>query len=269
MTTPDCEDSQDRGVLVFPGDRCDEIYSREPNTAATKVTGLARVSHRGSVVIPIERLAGLRPFASADRAAVVALAGIGSLVRFGSQETLFRAGSEPRGWWVVLEGRVRVVRGVGVRRHVVHTEGPGGTLGEVPLFANGSHPATATASEPTVCALFHRHALVNVAATNATVAFLLLERLAQRVRGLVERLDDRSVRSVNARLAEFLLQRSPPTPASLSIGMTQQELAEELGTVREVISRELRSLRAAGIIEARGGGRYRILDLRRLRAAAE
>ena len=50
--------------------------------------------------------------------------------------------------------------------------------------------------------------------------------------------------------------------------MTQQQLAEELGTVREVISRELRVLMRAGLMESIGGGRYRLLDLARLGALA-
>lgn len=55
----------------------------------------------------------------------------------------------------------------------------------------------------------------------------------------------------------------------ISLGMTQSALAEELGTVREVVVRELRLLRREGLIESLGGNRYRILDLARLRARAD
>jgi predicted ArsR family transcriptional regulator len=47
--------------------------------------------------------------------------------------------------------------------------------------------------------------------------------------------------------------------------MTQQALAEELGTVREVVSRELRALVAAGVVETLGGGRLRIVNPEALR----
>jgi CRP/FNR family transcriptional regulator len=220
-------------------------------------------------MIPVNHLARLATFARADAATLAALAAIATPLRFKPDDTLFVAGSQPRGWWVVLDGRVRVVRGAGSRKHVVHTEGPGGTLGEVPLFARGTHPATATAAEPTVCALFDRQALESLLASNARVAQLLLERLAIRIRSLVERLDGRSVRSVGARLAEYLVARPVARGGSISIGMTQQALAEELGTVREVISRELRQLCDAGVIASRGGGRYAILDARQLRDIAE
>ena len=94
------------------------------------------------------------------------------------------------------------------------------------------------------------------------IGFLINRRLALRVRRLVERLDERS-RSVRSRLAEFLIDRLQASTANdrLSIGMTQQALAEELGTVREVISREVKALVGDRVIETLGGGRYRVLDL--------
>jgi CRP-like cAMP-binding protein len=90
-----------------------------------------------------------------------------------------------------------------------------------------------------------------------------------RVRHLVERLDER-VRSVRSRLAEFLLERvaTSRNPNSISLGMTQQALAEELGTVREVVSRELKALVSSGTIESLGGGRFRVSDIDALRRRA-
>jgi DNA-binding transcriptional regulator LsrR (DeoR family) len=50
------------------------------------------------------------------------------------------------------------------------------------------------------------------------------------------------------------------------MGMTQRKVAEELGTVREVVSRELQSLAREGLIAPRGGGRYEIRDAEALRS---
>ena len=47
--------------------------------------------------------------------------------------------------------------------------------------------------------------------------------------------------------------------------MTQQALAEELGTVREVISREIKALVKERTIETLGGGRYRVVDMATLK----
>jgi CRP-like cAMP-binding protein len=218
-------------------------------------------------VIAADRLARLPLFRDASPAVVRALAKRASLVTAAPNEVLFLTHSESRGWWIVLEGKVRVVRGDGTRQHVVHTEGPGGTLGEVPLVSGGTHPATAIAAEPTSCALFSRAALEAAIGEAPPIAFLLAQRLGERVRMLVDRLDERSARGVQARLAEFLLAR-PVQRSSISLGMTQQALAEELGTVREVVSREIRSLVARGSIQPVGNGRYRILDVESLKRTA-
>ena len=70
------------------------------------------------------------------------------------------------------------------------------------------------------------------------------------------------------RLAEFLLNRpQPPRTSSISLGMTQQALAEELGTVREVVARKLRRLCQLGLLERVAGGRYRIADRKALAAS--
>jgi CRP-like cAMP-binding protein len=210
-------------------------------------------------VIPPGTLEKLAPFNGVPRGVVVTLASHGTIVRYPPERVIFAEGSAPRGWYVVIDGKVRVVRGRGSRQHVVHTEGPGGTMAEVPLFAGGAHPATGIASEPTVCALFTLKVIRAAMAESEDVSLMLLKRLALRVRTLVDRLDDRSAHGVRERLIEFLTQRAAASPrGTFSVGMTQQRLAEELGTVREVVSRELRELNRAGIVEALGGGHYRL-----------
>jgi CRP-like cAMP-binding protein len=82
-----------------------------------------------------------------------------------------------------------------------------------------------------------------------------------RVRDLVERLDQAATQSVRARLAAFLLKRAEATGAqSFTLGMTQAALAEELGTVREVVVRGLAQLRDIGAIDTAGRGRFVLKD---------
>jgi len=221
-------------------------------------------------MIALDRLKAISFFASFPRSALRIIAERGVERRFKTGDIIFRAGDAAAGLMVVLEGKVRVVRKAGARTQVVHVERAGGTLGEVPTFSGGGYPATAFAAEPTVCVLIARDVLLAAVKTNPEAAFVLLERLARRVRELVERLDRSALRSVSARLAEFLVARADARGrAVIAIGMTQQQLAEELGTVREVIVRELHGLRTAGLIRSLGGGRFEIVDAPALRARAD
>lgn len=212
------------------------------------------------MALTTRELAALPLFAGTPSNVVDALARRATEVRFAPNEVIFLTGSQPRGWFIILEGTVRVVRGSEGRQHVIHTETTGGTLAEVPLVENGTHPATAVAQTPTRCALLTRQALENAIAEQPAVAFLIARRLAARVRLLVDRLDSRSARTVDSRLAAFLLTRRSASPEAFTLGSSQQALAEELGTVREVVVRTLRRFRQQGLIEPAGRGRYRVRD---------
>jgi CRP-like cAMP-binding protein len=189
---------------------------------------------------------------------------------YAAGEALFMAGAEARGLYVVTSGRVRVVRHGAGRRHVLHEEGPGGTLGEVPLFEGGGYPATAIAGEPTTCLVVGRDVIASAMRADPELAWRFLSRLAARVRTLVERVDGLAARSVPQRLAALLAARHEAAAGrgSVTLGGTQQELAEELGTVREVVVRAVRALCDAGAIEPLGRGRYRVRDAGRLRELA-
>jgi len=194
------------------------------------------------------------------------MAGLSTEREYAANEVIFLAGSPPQGLYLVMDGGVRVVRGRRDRQHVIHLETAGGTLGEVPLFAGGGYPATAIASEPTRCIVVSRAALRAAFAASPEFAFLLLERLGRRVRMLVDRLDRVTSQTVPARLARYLLDRQADL---VSLGVTQAQLAEELGTVRELVVRSLRLFCDRGLIERVGGGKYRLLDLKELERLAE
>lgn len=192
------------------------------------------------------------------------------LRHFDEGEALWRRGMKPRGLFIVLDGEVRVVRSSGKRQHVIHTEGPEGTLGEVPFFEEGAYPATAIASRDTKCLVVGRDAIHAAIQEDPELAFILLRKLAARIRHLVSRLDRQVQKSVRARLADFLIHRRHGDESGVvSLGATQQEVAEELGTVREVVARTLRELRDEGVIASAGRSRYTIADVEALRRIAE
>jgi CRP/FNR family transcriptional regulator, dissimilatory nitrate respiration regulator len=183
--------------------------------------------------------------------------------RFAPDETLWLAGAQSRGLFLILEGEVRALN---ARRHVVHVERTGGTLGEIPLFADGRYPATAVATRRTVCLVLSRELVAAAIRHDAEFAFTLLARLANRTRHVIERLDALASTTVQQRLCVFLLARhGTSNDGPFSLGCSQAALAEELGTVREVVVRSLRKLRATGVIRAAGRARFQVIDVEALR----
>lgn len=180
----------------------------------------------------------------------------GVVRRLARDARLFSAGEAVAGLHLVESGHLRIVRG-GARSVVLHHEGPGGMLGETALFGGFAYPASAIASEPTVCRLLPRGDVMRLIADEPTAAEYFLRRLAQRLHGVIARLDPASV---SERLTRHIMARPGAMDGRIvSLGMTQAELAEELGTVREVVVRELRRLVERGVIEPMGRGRYRMV----------
>lgn len=189
---------------------------------------------------------------------------------FAAGEVLYLAGSPAQYLYLVLDGRVRLLRESHGRTIVIHAEEAGGSLGEVPLFEGTTYPATAMAAEPTRALVLPRDAILETVRTEPAFAIAVLARLAARVRHLVDVLDRNTSQPILARLAEHVLSRSAAASGrAFTLGASQQQVAEELATVRELIVRGLRTLRDRGAIVARGGGRYCVADevlLRRIAA---
>lgn len=193
-------------------------------------------------------------FRGLNRAALDELAARAVTRRFARSTRLWIAGAEPRGLFILLEGRVRIVRTAGRRQHVLHSEGPGASLGEVPLFSGGSYPATAVAESTVVCLVIDRGTLAIAMAADPQLAWRLLARLAARVRHLVERLSAQTADPVRSRLAAYLRSRPVRPDGTMTLGGTQEQVAEEVGTVREVVVRLLRQWIREGVLVPRRRG---------------
>jgi CRP-like cAMP-binding protein len=94
-----------------------------------------------------------------------------------------------------------------------------------------------------------------------------LRRLAERARALLGRIDELTATTITARLADYVRARDLESPGeAFALGMSQEALARELGTAREVIVRALRALVAAGAIERAGRSRFMVTNAATLRA---
>lgn len=179
---------------------------------------------------------------------------------FARGEFVFHAGDEPAGLLRILEGRVRVINERQGRRYLVHEETTGASLGEVPLLLGGGYLASAIAATRVRCLLLPRRHFRAALAESPDLAWELLTRMAARVRTVVARLGQVSAIPVRQALAAIILERASGNTGAVSLAATQQELAESLGTVREVIARQLTSLRRAGAIRSVGRGQIAVAN---------
>jgi CRP/FNR family transcriptional regulator len=191
----------------------------------------------------------------------------------GAGQVLFTTGEECRGLYMIESGRVRIYRtDPSGREQVLHVEGPGRTVAELPLFDGGAYPASAIAIEESRLVFLPRAAFEHLYRTQPDIAQAVIRALGRRLRHLVHLAETLAFRDVAARLAMLLVGYAERGGVSTAAGVeievdrTQEELAHEIGTARESVSRALKQLRRKGLIKPLERNRILIPDVPRLRA---
>jgi CRP/FNR family transcriptional regulator len=182
---------------------------------------------------------------------------------------LFEEGGEPAGIFLIRSGRIKLVRSsAGGREQVLHEEGAGSTLAEVPVFDGGGYVASAIAAEDAVVVFVPRQPLLTALSSHPACMLEVIRLLAGRVRKFAVVVEDLSLRSVNERVAGFLVaEMDRAGRPDFDLPPTREDLAAHVGTVREQASRALSELKAARCIDV-AGRRVRVLAPDRLRAMA-
>lgn len=186
---------------------------------------------------------------------------------------LFTTGEECRGLYMIESGRVRIYRtDPEGREQVLHVEGPGRTVAELPLFDGGPYPASAVTIEDSVLVFLPRAAFEYLYRNQPDFAHAVIRALGRRLRHLVHLTETLAFRDVAARLAMLLVGYAErggvetKDGVEIELDRTQEELAHEIGTARESVSRAMKQLRRKGLIEPRERNRLLIPDVARLRA---
>ena len=192
-----------------------------------------------------------------------------TLVRASAGTTLYHPG-DPVGLHVVVAGLMRVALTSPEGRQVTIRYARRGEVLGAPVVVAGSVPVTAHAVTDAAVARTPPELLATLARNDSRVALWLAEELNRRVRGLLDELARNAFFPVRARIARHLLDLATNTQrgARLQVRASQQELADAVGTVREVVTRTLAAMTASGLVET-GRDRIRITDPHGLAALAD
>jgi len=227
------------------------------------------LAHRKAMVSSGELRDTVPGFDAMAPGALDRIASLATERRYPRNRVLYRAGDEADGLYIVLSGRVRVLREAGARSRLLHDEAAGGVLGEIPVLGGGPFPATAVAIEATRCAHLSIGAVDRLVREEPEFARYAMRRLAARARSLLHRIDELTATTVLVRVARHVLARADASPsAAFTLGRSQAALADELDTAREVVVRALAALIASGAIRRAGRSRFVVAKPAVLRAIA-
>lgn len=175
---------------------------------------------------------------------------------------IYVEGETAPGIYIVVSGTVRLFRTSedGREQDLFHASASE-SLNDASAFDGKPTIATAQAIEPTMLVLISREALTALMRDHPQIASAVIREMAARLRDLARLAGDLSLRRVISRMAGVLLRLAGAR--SVAELPTRNELAAMVGTVREVATRTLRQLEAAGVLRLEGRS-VSVLDRREL-----
>jgi CRP/FNR family cyclic AMP-dependent transcriptional regulator len=210
-------------------------------------------------------------FASLTDKEMEALVGRVSIRGFERGALLFSEGDPCTGLFLVASGKIRIFKlSPAGREQVLAVDGPGSSFAELPVFDGGNYPASASALEDAEVLFISRKDFQNFCREHPDVALKVIAVVGSRLRRLVGIIEDLSFTTVRHRLIALILRLTQASGTTskegvrLELTKTHQDLAAELGTVRELVSRNLSRLQAEGFLEV-DGRRIIVKDLASLK----
>jgi CRP-like cAMP-binding protein len=201
-----------------------------------------------------ESLAQIALFAGFTETELQALANRALERRFAADEVLFWEGEPCAGIFLLIEGSVKIFKtSPGGREMMLALETAPSTVAELPLFDGGPYPASVRAVEAVAALFINKSDFQQVCRQYPDVALKVLAVVGRRLRQLVGVVEAMTFGSVTQRLARLLVDTAKQAGAlQFELPHTHQELASRLGTVREVVSRNLARFRSMGLVRIQG-----------------
>jgi CRP/FNR family transcriptional regulator len=179
---------------------------------------------------------------------------LGSPKEFDKGKILFSAEEPANAFYYVESGEIRVYKMNEAGSEIeVRRFGPGNFIGEVILFSSDVFPVSAQAAKKSQVLYFPREKILNAIRQNSSLALLFLKILAHKCIVLNQRLDALNLQNIRERLIRYLLKECPSRPPyEFELKNKKVEIAQQLGTISETLSRNLRQLQKEKLVKVQG-----------------
>lgn len=153
--------------------------------------------------------------------------------------------------FIILKGRVKVYLSDDRGREVILTQQTSGEyFGELALIDDAERSASVMTIEPSTFIIINKHSFKEILAANPSIAVTLIRDLTGRIRTLTDNVKSLALMDVYGRVAKTLLNMATQTGDKLVIDekLTQQDIADRVGSSREMVSKILKDLSSGGYI---------------------
>ncbi len=168
-------------------------------------------------------------------------------------ELLFSDGDAAKGFYVVAEGRVKVYKlSADGKERILHIVQPGSTFAEAAIFGDGNYPAYAEPLVTSTLLFFPKRDFLNLLHNQSQMAINMIAGLSRYLRQFATQVEQLTFQDVPARLAKYLLTLPGAATGRVVLPISKGQLASNLGTVSETLSRTLRKLADEGLLAVEG-----------------
>jgi CRP/FNR family transcriptional regulator len=222
------------------------------------------MSHQERTGLARELRALYPALASLDEETLGAALERSQVVRMPAGTPMFGEGSPCRQFPLVLEGSIRVAKGSEGRELQLYRVTPGEScvLTGSCLVGGRDYPATGVVERDARLVVLPKRVFDELVATHAPFREYVFALFAERLTDLMALVEAVAFHKLDRRLAAALLGRGR------LVALTHQQLADELGSLREIVTRVLRSFADQGWVQL-GRGSIEVLDAVALRRVAE
>ena len=180
---------------------------------------------------------------------------------------LFGPGEPAEQFFLILAGQVKLYQ-LSPRgdQQILHLYGPGMTFAEAAVLSGTAYPAYAEVVQEAELLAVGRKEIRRAVKANPDLAMGMLAGLSAKLREFNRLIEDLSLKDVPARLAGMLLRLAERAGSDrFDLPQTKRELAGQIGTIPETLSRALAKLKSAGLISLRG----RNVEIRKRQALSD
>ncbi|PCI48109.1 MAG: Crp/Fnr family transcriptional regulator [Moraxellaceae bacterium] len=164
-------------------------------------------------------------------------------------------GDDTDSLYIIDSGKVNVfLSDKSGKEVIINTQGPGEYFGELSVLTGHNRSASVITKEKCLFTVIYRQGFKTLLEDNPNIAYNIMQNLAIRVQELTGNVKSLALQDVYGRVVKVLMSLSEPIESSeankrlINQKLTQQEIANRVGSSREMVARILKALTVGGYI---------------------
>ncbi len=171
-------------------------------------------------------------------------------------EYIFYEGDPGNQFFMIIKGKVKLVKMIANGdEHILSIFTKNDIIAEVVAFDHGNYPASAVALEETQLAVFANNSIEELIEKNPQIGLKLLKEMSARLRRSQQVIRDLALKDSPGKMIGILKVlakkhgKKKGNKIEIDLPLTQQEIANMIGTSRETVSRIFRKFEEDGILK--------------------